>query len=281
MQKDNIGKLTGHTFRKSEDRYENHSNEKIDPLRTKYNIDATQGGKRIETLVAERLASDYTQKHMPRVNAVLAREIIIQASTDVYDGMNIFEKIEITEQLIVDSLDWFCDEFGDDNILGYSAHLDEDNPHVSYIVMPMTPDGRLTQHPFFKGPSDLKRQHREYRTHMVDRGWDFDMDNKYERVDGLSLPHYKANAEMIDKMRAEQTATIRALTQDPQLEQQALDIVCGQLLREREEDLEAREAEVLKQERWIAIGKKYEGFNEYVVHAEQETDVPPEKELEF
>lgn len=211
MTKKSIGGMRRHTFRTMEGGFKSHGNEDIDVARTKYNIDATWNGLTIEELIEKRIESEYTGKRSLRSDAVLAREIISQASPDVYEGLTIEEKREKAERFTLDSLEWFQREFGAKNVLGYSVHMDETNPHTHFVVMPMTDDGKLAQKDFFKGPKDLKRQHREYRQHMRERGWDFDMENKYESIDGVPLPKYKANAEAVEAKRAEQKTIVEEL----------------------------------------------------------------------
>lgn len=204
MTKKSIGGLRRHTFRNSEDGFKNHGNALIKTDLTEYNLDVTVANLNIEELIERRIEKEYTGKRSLRSDAVLAREIVAQASPDVYEGMTMDEKREKAIAFTKDSLSWFQKEFGRENVLGFSVHMDETNPHTHFVVMPMTDDGKLTQKAFFKGRLDLKRQHREYRQHMRERGWDFDMENKYESIDGVPLPKYKANAQEIEAKRAEQ-----------------------------------------------------------------------------
>lgn len=225
----NIKGMTGHSLRKTENRYGSHKNEMIDRDKTKYNIDWTKEGLPLEEIVDERLESEYRGKRALRKDAVVIREVIVQASTDVYEGMSLEQKREKTLDFTKDSFDWFKDEFGEDNVIGYSAHLDETNPHVHFMVMPMTQDGRMSQKDFFKGPSDLKRQHREFRESLNSKGWSFEMENKYKNVDGISLPKYKANAKEIEEMRQSQDKELNELLDNPDIRNEALKSVKDEL----------------------------------------------------
>lgn len=248
----NIRSMTGHTFRASEKRFKNHGNKDIDPARTHMNYDAFRGGKLIEEQVTERLERDYKGRRKVNDQSILIREVIIQASPDVYEGLTDEQKQAKAIQFSNDSMGWFVKEFGVENVLGFSVHMDETNPHTHVEVMPMTKDGRLSQKDFFKSPADLKRQHREYREFMIEKGWDFDIENKYENVDGVSLPKYKANAVQIERKREEQALIMAELESTPDVRQEALEAVMreirGEVLLEERAELEEREKRVSERE---------------------------------
>lgn len=245
IRRNGIRGMTGHTLRKTEQRYKTHANESIDESRTHLNVDKTSGGKKLEEIVEERLKNEYTGKRKIREDAVVIREVIVQASYDVYEGLDDDAKRAKALDFTRDSLEWFKEEFGESRVVGLSLHMDETNPHTHVLIMPMTDDGRLSQKDFFKGRSDLKRQHREYREFMNERGWGFDMENKYGNVDSLSLPKYKANAKAVEGKRAEQKEMAEFLASEPDVRSEALQLVSDEIraevLREEQERLEARE----------------------------------------
>lgn len=252
----NLKGVLNHTLRKTMDKHKNHSNEKIDVTKTKDNIDWVQDGRSLEELVDERLEKEYKGKKKMRSDAVVLREVIVQPSADVFVGLSEAEKQQKAFDFTQHSLLWFATEFGVENVMAASVHMDETNPHAHIMVMPMTEDGRMSQKEFFKGPTDFKRQHREYREFMNGRGWDFDLENKYESVDGVSLPKYKANAKEIEKMRLEQKAMVEELKANPDVRKDVLEAVRADIydnvlsdeqerLKEREKALNDREAQML------------------------------------
>lgn len=268
MTRKDVKGLAGHTFRKTEQRYKNHGNKDIDTSLTKYNSDWISGKKSsLDEIVEERLENEYKGKRALRKDAVVVREVIAQASPSVYEGLTIEEKREKAIQFTKDSLKWFRKEFGSKNVVGLSVHLDETNPHTHFAIMPMTKDGRMSQKDFFKGPSDLKRQHREFRKHMNDLGWEFEEENKYENVDGVSLPKYKANAKELEQKRKEQQEMIAELSCDPDIREEARqnvekvihDGVLAEARKKMDEEREKLEqqAEILKEkERQVAVRER-------------------------
>lgn len=209
VKKNEVKKSAGHTFRKTENLYKTHKNKDIDMSKTNQNIDVLMDNKTLDELVDERLEKSFKGKRALRKDAVVVREVIAQPSSDVFIGLTDGEKIEKMNKFIADSLPWFQEEFGYENVLGLSGHMDETNPHVHFAIMPMTEDGRLSQKDFFKGPAGLKRMHREYREHMIANGWEFELENKNEQSGGVSLDDYKKNAKAIEAQRSEYTDLVR------------------------------------------------------------------------
>jgi hypothetical protein len=250
VQQSQVVKSLCHTQRKTYGRYQNHKNEDIDKAMTQYNLDFQFQGGRIETVISDRLEKEYTGKKKIRKDAVVLREIIASPSSELFEGMTIEQQQKTLEKFIRDAKPWFEKEFGKKNVLGASGHLDETNPHVHFMVMPLTKDGRLSQKDFFKNPTDMKRQHREFRKHMNSKKWAFDLDNKYEKAEGVPLPAYKANAKSIEEKRAQQTQMIGELNDTgwrERAEQAALYDIHVRVLRKEyerldkfQEDLERR-----------------------------------------
>jgi len=251
VRKADIKGIAGHTFRKTEKRYSNHGNKDIDTALTKYNIDWTLTNEPLDKLVEERLEKEYKGKRALRKDAVVVREIIVQASPSVYEGLSFEEQRQKALKFTNDSLEWFRKEFGSKNVVGASIHMDETNPHTHFAIMPMTKDGRVSQKDFFKGPADLKRQHREYRKHMVELGWDFEEENKYSQtVEGVPLKQYKATAKKVEDKRANYDSMVEELKEDKDVRQEAINAVYrdiyDNMLCEALESLERREKRLNK-----------------------------------
>lgn len=61
-----------------------------------------------------------------------------------------------------DVYQFLCERYGEDNIVGCYAHLDEKNPHLHVTILPITPDGKLSYKKVFTGDSKF-----EYRNRML------------------------------------------------------------------------------------------------------------------
>lgn len=264
-----------HTFRKTKNVYKNHGNVDINKSLTKYNDDFTlleYEGMTVDEIVRARIAKEYQGKTL-RKDAVVLREVITAPSSDIFEGMDIEQRKETMNKFVRDAHSWFAFEFGEDNVVGASIHLDETSPHIHVAIMPMTDKGSLAQKKFFKSPADLKRQHRQYREHMRKRGWDFDLDNKYEDVDAFELPVYKANAKKIEAMRKEQTDAIRELARKPDLKKAAFDIAFEAAYQDMmsKSDVELRELSLKELERKRAIFEEFQKMYLEKLKAEKDT----------
>lgn len=231
VQKKQVKSSLRHTQRKTYGAYQNHGNKDIDKKKTKYNLDYEFQKAPVQDVVEDRLENSYKGKRAVRKDAVVIREIIAQPSSEVFIGMTVEEQQEKIAQFVKDAKPWLEKEFGKKNLLGASAHLDETNPHVHFMVMPLTKDGRLSQKDFFKGPGDFQRQHRQFREHMNKKGWAFDLSNKYESAEGVSLNALKENGEEVEENRVKLTNKIREnkklakeLAETPEVQKEALDM---------------------------------------------------------
>ncbi len=206
-----------------------HANPNIDPSRTHLNesvvndgngdfrelrsVDGRPPSHELEDYLNRRLKSvkrkpkkDGTPGDL-RKDAVVLRPIILQLDPKWFDdhcpgwrehGLN-DEALGLTEA----ALAWACDEFGQVNVVGGSIHLDEYSPQLQVLVVPVTADGRLSQKDFFKGPSDLKRQHRELREHMEAAGYDVEHRVTARSTEHLDSAEYQARADRLREAEAE------------------------------------------------------------------------------
>lgn len=254
--KANARGMTRHTQRRKL-KSDKHKNKDIDISKTKYNVDFMKKSHNknkmsAHDVIEERLKNEYKGKRNLRKDQVVLREVITQPSPEFFEGMGIEEKQEHMKKFVLDAMPWFNDEFGVDNVIGASAHLDETNPHAHFMIMPMTDDGRISQTEFFTGPKALQQQHKTFREHMIQKGWDFEVENKYEPIDNHDLPEFKANAKRIQDARASQTEEVRNMSQDVDVRQEAVNMALQDIhenvLKEEREKLEERERELKKRD---------------------------------
>lgn len=249
LQRNDVKGYVNHVFRQSEDkkrRHENktqlrHKNEEIDDSLTKFNIDYDIDGQTLEERLENRLKSYNSLTKTGKVrklrsDAVLARGLLLQPSSDTFEGKSLAEKRQIINKFTKDAIPFLEEKFSRENLLGISAHLDETNPHVHVAVCPMTTDGRLSQKDFFKGPKQLAAMHREFRKHMNDRGWSFEIENKNEDTKHYSDSDYKRNAKEIEEARLQYTSKKRKYQEefsDLSAEREELEKERNQLAEER------------------------------------------------
>lgn len=190
-----------------------------------------------------------TVKKPLRKDAVVARGIVLQLEPSWYEEHT--DKAE-RQHSYETMLDWACETFGEQNIISFSVHVDETNPHMHLLFTPVTEDGRLSQKDFIdKGK--LKVQHRSLREHMILNGYDVDLKNrkpgKFARR--MSIEEYKDFAELQNEQMVLDSA-FRA-----NVKKQAI-------LKKKEEDLASKEEQLEKQEM-----KLKEDISKFTLNAEQ------------
>ena len=91
-------------------------------------------------LIADKIDSNYTGKRKIRTDAIRHVEGIITSDEEFFNGLS----EEKTHQFFKDSLDFAKQEYGEENILYATVHLDEKVPHMHFGFVPLTDDGRLS-----------------------------------------------------------------------------------------------------------------------------------------
>lgn len=194
-------------------------NPNIDPARTSMNITMINdgdGGWRAPVVTQDADGKDRppsaeigdyldarlaTVKKQIKADAVAMRPLILQLDPEWFkehnsdwreNGLN-----AEAERYIEAQLQWASTEFGQENLPGFSVHMDETNPQLQLLFAPVTADGRLSQKDFFKGPGDLQRQHKEYRQALADAGYDVEFGVTARSKEHLSSAEYAVGARRL------------------------------------------------------------------------------------
>ena len=123
----------------------------------------------IENLSPENLISETRQrikqlqlKRKPRIDAVGLMDIIVGTSVDFMLQLDENKR----EQYFRDSLHFFQNRYGKENVMYCQCHLDEHNPHVHIGVIPVTPDGRLSARDLFN-PKSLEKLQTDFHRQVA------------------------------------------------------------------------------------------------------------------
>ena len=98
-----------------------------------------------------------------RSNSVLLLEIVTGMSAGAADNINITKWAE-------KNLEWMEKQFGKDNIISCTLHLDETSPHIHTEIVPIDERGHLCAKAFTAGRSAMKKMHTEYAKEMKEFG---------------------------------------------------------------------------------------------------------------
>ena len=196
-----------------------HANPNIDPDLTRVNetfVNDRDGGFRKLLSIDGRPPSDELSDYLDarlatvrgplRKDAVVLRPLILQLDPKWFDDHNRDWRVNglnaEARRYTAESLKWAIEEFGQDNIVGGSLHCDEVNPQLHVLVIPMTSDGRLSQKDFFKGPGDLRRQHKQLRDQMEAVGYDVEHKVTARSRERLSSAEFQTTADRAKKAAA-------------------------------------------------------------------------------
>ncbi|OIH92444.1 plasmid recombination protein [Curtobacterium sp. MCBA15_001] len=231
-----------------------HANKNIVPERTRFNftrvndgagafralesVDGRPPSQEFEDYLVTRRATVTGRK---RKDAKPIRGVILQLDPKWFDDHNPNWRTTGPNEEAIEYMDaslvWACNEFSQENIVGFSLHLDEYSPQLQVLVTPVTPDGRLSQKDFFKSPADLRRQHKELRAHMESVGYDVEMRVTERSREHLSSSEFQAKANRL-----------RDATQDAEAEKSTYETLLVSL-ENRAKNLDGREDSIAARER--------------------------------
>ena len=126
---------------------------------------------------------EYAKEHGARIatkgknDTVIVRPLVVQLDKETiaeHENTWMWDVMEILEE-----------QFGKENLTGFSVHKDETNPHLHISFIPCyetEKDGEIkctiSQTRFFKNPKQLAGLHKKFRKALLDKGYDIELENK-------------------------------------------------------------------------------------------------------
>ncbi|MGV3096896.1 MobV family relaxase, partial [Staphylococcus borealis] len=149
----------------------NYGNEDIQQELTQENYDLVNEepinfNDEIEKKIEER----YTVNRAIRKDAVKHIDGIVTTDKDYFDDLT----LEQTRDYFNDSLDFIKDEYGEENILYATVHMDEATPHMHFGFVPITDDGRLSAKKMLGNKKAFTDFQNRYNEHMNRRGYNLE-----------------------------------------------------------------------------------------------------------
>lgn len=269
-----VGGLLRHNFRDVDrmmGRETNHSNPRIDPMRTIFNESVIyRDGKalpisssaevleeldrRLETVHGTRTnrKTGETKKTALRKDAGVIREVVMTLDPKYSRSSHYMvedqeggdgKHAEKVKGHFQDMIDFYADVYGRENLLASSLHLDETTPHVHLWLTPIAEvDGIRTikQSAFIedgRGPkSGMGRNDLAMREWMRDRGYDADPEPRRVTTKNMSAEEQQKTEEWIEELRGREVEVEDRNTE----------------LTQREAHLEQREAELWEADQQVS-----------------------------
>lgn len=278
-KKNDLKGLLNHIERGTIDKKMNHKNPNINSEETEKNMnfyfDKNQNDflectdlSQIETVLNDRLKE---VKKPLRKDAVIVRPLILQLDPSFYD-----EYEDENNESITTMIEWACNTFGKENIIGGSLHLDEASPHLHLLFTPVTDDGRLSQKDWFTSPKSLADMHNSLREHMADNGYDIEMKRKKtsKQVKRLTESEYRDYKEIEEEAQNNKNTkyildkkekrlndlqvSLNALKSDLEAREEALNKEIEKY-KDKQKECDTKQSEALQaKEKYISLSKQLE-----------------------
>ncbi|PAG85796.1 recombinase, partial [Staphylococcus aureus] len=143
----------------------------IDHSKTYLNYDLVNASKQnFNNLIDEKIEQNYTGKRKIRRDAIKHIDGLITSDNDFFDN----QTPEDTKQFFEYAKEFLEQEYGKDNLLYATVHMDEKTPHMHYGVVPITDDGRLSAKEVVGNKKALTAFQDRFNEYVNQRGYDLD-----------------------------------------------------------------------------------------------------------
>ncbi|CAK7037969.1 MAG: hypothetical protein DELT_00651 [Desulfovibrio sp.] len=207
FKKESVRGIQSHNNRERE----SHSNPDIDYERSAGNYD-----------LHEHAAGSYGEVIQNRIDDLLLvkavrKDAVHMCGLIVSSDSAFFEKLspEDTKRFFEESKAFLTDFVGAENVISAMVHLDEKTPHMHFMHVPVTKDGRLNANKIYTRES-LKMLQTELPRHLQSRG--FDLQRGVEQEPGAKKKHldtreFKQQREALNSLQQEAQAVSAELEQ--------------------------------------------------------------------
>jgi hypothetical protein len=176
---------------------ESQTNPDIDESRTNQNYDLVNPTQIDYNEKINKMIEDgVTTGKAIRKDAVKVASFLVTSDSKFFEGMS--ESVE--REFFATAYDYFCGEYGKENIAYAMVHKDEKTPHMHVGFVPITEDGRLSAKDFFGKKQQLVMLQDKFHKHMLDAGFDLERGVSSDRK---HLETSKFKAETYAKMERE------------------------------------------------------------------------------
>lgn len=219
FKKEAVRGIQSHNERERESR----SNPDIDYERSGHNYD-----------LHESAAGNYAEAIQNRIDDLLLvkavrKDAVRMCGLIVSSDSAFFEKLppEETRRFFEESNAFLTEFVGAENVISAMVHRDEKTPHMHFLHVPVTPDGRLNAKEIYTRES-LKKLQTELPRHLQSRG--FDLQRGVEQEPGAKKRHlntreFKQQQEALSSLEKEALAVTVQLEQRQREESAALERV--------------------------------------------------------
>jgi hypothetical protein len=121
-----------------------------------------------------------------RKDAILCVEVVMTATPEWFKRDEQGQATDYsTSKWVQDNLAYLQKTFGKENVLAFKVHQDEKSPHIHGLIVPITPDGRLSAHDIVGRPT-LRKYQSSYAAAMAEHGLQRGVENSQAKHQPMS-----------------------------------------------------------------------------------------------
>jgi len=161
-------KIGGHIDR---DENQKQTFKSADPERRYLNRDLLNNeftNMKLEDAIKKKLEQGYKGKKAIRKDAVKFIPMVMTGSHK--EMIEIFKDRGKAQAWLSANYKFVCKEFGKENIIRCTLHLDEKTPHIHIVAVPLTKDGRLSAKELFGNRIEMSERQTRYANAMREFG---------------------------------------------------------------------------------------------------------------
>ena len=159
------------------------SNPDIDPALTPLNYHLVQPTKSYRMMALERIEEVGAKR---RKDSVVIQDGLITASPEWMKSKTPQEQSEYFNYVF----EFLRERFGAENFKSVVVHLDEANPHMHFVFVPITPDGRLSSKDVIGGPKGMAKLQDDFYAHAAQKYPEFSRGIPARVTHRAHLPSY-------------------------------------------------------------------------------------------
>ena len=149
----------------------NYEKEDIDHSKTYLNYDLVNANKQnFNNLIDEKIEQNYTGKRKIRTDAIKHVDGLITSDNEFFKDKSQDEIRAFFEH----SKEFIENEYGKDNLLYATVHMDEKTPHMHFGIVPITQDGRLSAKEVIGNKKALTEFQDRFNEYVNQRGYDLE-----------------------------------------------------------------------------------------------------------
>ena len=219
FKKDAIRGIQSHNRRERE----SHSNPDIDYSRSTGNYDLHEFASANYMQAIQNRIDDLLMVKAVRKDAVHLCGLIVSSDKVFFTRMGKDE----TRRFFEEAAAYLTDFVGKENVISAMVHMDEKTPHMHFLHVPVTPDGRLSANSIYTRAS-LKKLQTDLPLYLQGRG--FDIQRGVEQKPGSAKKHLDTR-----EFKQQQEALNNLILESEELAQNSRQILAA--LEQREEEL--------------------------------------------